>query len=206
MNLAGDVDSQTYPDLIWLKQHLEGQAKRKSERGKPSSEEQHGPYPSGRPFLMNEYAHAMGNSIGNLADYWDLIHAEPLLSGGFIWDWVDQALYRDRTDPTRGFVYGGDFGDVPNDGNFCVNGVIGADRVPHPHYFEVQKVYQPVRFDGTRITDGILLLTNRYSALDLSECQLHYEVCCEGEIRRNRATTSLDRGSQGRPRKSMFRP
>ncbi|TWU38359.1 glycoside hydrolase family 2 TIM barrel-domain containing protein [Novipirellula artificiosorum] len=181
MNLAGDVDSQTYPDLEWLKQHVQGAAKRKGERGKISSQEQHGPYPSGRPFVMNEYAHAMGNSIGNFADYWDLIHSEPILSGGFIWDWVDQALYRDRTDPTQGFVYGGDFGDIPNDTNFCVNGVIGADREPHPHYFEVQKVYQPVHFDGARLTDGILLLTNRYSALDLSECQLCYEIQSDGE-------------------------
>lgn len=191
MNLAGDVDSQTYPSIIWLKQHLQGTATRKSERGKPSSEEQHGPYPSGRPFLMNEYAHAMGNSIGNLADYWDLIHSEPILSGGFIWDWVDQALYRDRTDPTRGFVYGGDFGDVPTDGNFCVNGIIGADRTPHPHYFEVQKVYQPVQFDGAGITDGSLVLTNRYLALDLSECRLHYEICCEGEVVEAGALPSL---------------
>ncbi len=182
MNLAGDVDSQTYPNISWLKQHVQGKAVRKGERGKTSSVEQHGEYPSGRPFVMNEYAHAMGNSIGNFADYWDLIYSEPILSGGFIWDWVDQALYRDRTDPTRGFVYGGDFGDVPKDGNFCVNGVIGADRVPHPHYFEVQKVYQPVHFDGAKITDGILRLTNRYQALDLSECRLHYEVRSEGEL------------------------
>ncbi len=105
-----------------------------------------------------------------------------MLCGGFIWDWVDQALYRDRSDPTRGFVYGGDFGDVPNDGNFCVNGVIGADRVPHPHYFEVQKVYQPVRFDGANITDGILRLTNRQLVLDLSECELHFEIAGDGEL------------------------
>ena len=182
MNLAGDVDSQTYPSITWLKQHLQGKANRKGERGKPSSEEQHGSYPSGRPFLMNEYAHAMGNSIGNLADYWDLIDSAPMLCGGFIWDWVDQALYRDRTDPKRGFIYGGDFGDVPNDGNFCVNGVIGADRVPHPHYFEVQKVYQPVHFDGAKITEGILRLTNRHLALDLSEYDFHYKVCREGEV------------------------
>lgn len=182
MNLAGDVDSQTYPDIKWLKQHVQGRATRKSERGKASSEEQHGPYPSGRPFLMNEYAHAMGNSIGNLADYWDLIYSEPMLSGGFIWDWVDQALYRDRKAPARGFLYGGDFGDVPNDGNFCVNGVIGADRIPHPHYYEVQKVYQPVHFNGERIASGILLLTNRYLTLDLSGCRLHYELCRDGDV------------------------
>jgi beta-galactosidase len=182
MNLAGDIDSQTYPSLIWLKQHLQGKAKRKSERGKPSSAEQHGPYPSNRPFLMNEYAHAMGNSIGNLADYWQLIYAEPMLSGGFIWDWVDQALYRDRSKPDRGFVFGGDFGDVPNDGNFCVNGIVGADRVPHPHYFEVQKVYQPVGFDGSEITAGVLRVSNRYMALDLSECSLHFQICRDGQL------------------------
>ncbi|TWT84213.1 Beta-galactosidase [Planctomycetes bacterium CA13] len=182
MNLAGDVDSQTYPDINWLKQHLTGKAKRKGERGNVSSEEQHGPYPSGRPFIMNEYAHAMGNSIGNFADYWDLIHAEPMLSGGFIWDWVDQALYRDRSNPALGYFYGGDFGDTPTDTNFCVNGVIGANRVPHPHYYEVQKVYQPVHFNGVKITDGLLLLTNRQLALDLSECRLHYEVHSNGEL------------------------
>lgn len=182
MNLAADVDSQTYPTIAWLKLHVQGKAKRKGERGKPSTEEQHGPYPSGRPFVMNEYAHAMGNSVGNLADYWDLIYSEPMLSGGFIWDWVDQALYRDRAKPERGFVYGGDFGDQPNDGNFCVNGMVGADRKPHPHYFEVQKVYQPVHFDGSSLAKGILHLTNRYLALDLSECRLHYEIHCEGNV------------------------
>ncbi len=176
MNRAGDVDSQTYPDIAWLKQHLQGQARRKGENGETSDVEQHGPYPSRRPFIMNEYAHAMGNSIGNLQDYWDLIHAEPMLAGGFIWDWVDQALYRDRTDPAKGFVYGGDFGDVPNDGNFCVNGVIGADREPHPHYCEVQKVYQPVTFDGSAIAAGSLRVTNRHLAVDLSKYQWHYEV------------------------------
>lgn len=182
MNLAGDVDSQTYPSIAWLKLHLQGIGDRKGERGKLSSVEQHGTYPSGRPFVMNEYAHAMGNSIGNFADYWELIDAEPMLSGGFIWDWVDQALYRDRTDPSKGFVYGGDFGDVPNDGNFCVNGVIGADRVPHPHYYEVQKVYQPVHFNGSRMSQGKLILTNRYHASDLSEHILDYEITSDGEL------------------------
>jgi beta-galactosidase len=182
MNVAGDVDSQTYPDIAWLKQHVQGNATRKSETGKTSSTEQHGKYPSNRPFIMNEYAHAMGNSIGNFGDYWDLMHSEPMLCGGFIWDWVDQSLYRDRTDPTLGFVYGGDFGDTPNDTNFCVNGVIGANRVPHPHYYEVQKVYQPVDFDGTKITEGILRLTNRHHALNLSEYRLFFEVHRDGAL------------------------
>jgi len=182
MNRAGDVDSQTYPPIAWLKEHLQGKANRKGEQGQSSSEQQHGPYPSGRPFVMNEYAHAMGNSVGNLQDYWDLIWSEPLLSGGFIWDWVDQALSRDRSNPSRGFVYGGDFGDVPADGNFCINGVIGADRVPHPHYFEVQKVYQPVAFDGSRITNGILEVKNRQTVTGLEAYAFRYEIRSNGEV------------------------
>ncbi|MFD2256761.1 glycoside hydrolase family 2 TIM barrel-domain containing protein [Luteolibacter algae] len=146
MNLAADLDSQTYPDIEWLKKHVKGEASRKGEHGEESNEVQHGSYPSGRPFLMNEYAHGMGNSLGNFQDYWDLINSEPILCGGFIWDWVDQALYRNRSDPEAGFYYGGDFGDIPNDGNFCINGLIGADRIPHPHYQEVKKSLSTVRF------------------------------------------------------------
>jgi beta-galactosidase len=181
MNRAADVDSQTYPPISWLKQHVEGKAKRKGERGEKTHEFQHGPYPSGRPFLMNEYAHAMGNSIGNFQDYWDVIHEEPMLAGGFIWDWVDQALYRDRNDPSKGFVYGGDFGDTPTDGNFCVNGVIGADRQVHPHYWEVKKVYQPVAFDGARLNVRKLGLKNRSLTGGLDGMDLEYEIRTDGE-------------------------
>lgn len=182
MNLAADIDSQTYPPVSWLRAHVAGKAKRKGEQGQTSHEDQHGPYPSGRPFLMNEYAHAMGNSVGNLQDYWDLIHAEPMLAGGFIWDWVDQALYRDPADPRSGFVYGGDFGDEPNDGNFCVNGLVGAGRVPHPHYQEVRHVYQPVAFDGSRLAEGSLAVTNRYGGLSLGGFDLAYQVRRNGEV------------------------
>ena len=182
MNSAADVDSQTYPTISWLKQHVAGKAQRKGERGEKTHEFQHGTYPSGRPFLMNEYAHAMGNSIGNLQDYWDLIHAEPILAGGFIWDWVDQALYRDRNDPAQGFVYGGDFGDQPNDDNFCVNGVIAADREVHPHYWEVKKVYQPVAFDGAQLNQGRLVLKNRALPDGLEQLNLMYEVRADGKL------------------------
>ncbi|MEM9079059.1 MAG: glycoside hydrolase family 2 TIM barrel-domain containing protein, partial [Verrucomicrobiota bacterium] len=88
MNKAADLDSQTYPTVKWLKEHIANKASRKGEQGQDSNEEQHGPYPSGRPFLMNEYAHAMGNSLGNFQDYWKLIANETILCGGFIWDWV----------------------------------------------------------------------------------------------------------------------
>lgn len=182
MNSAADVDSQTYPDIAWLREHVQGIATRKGEQGQASSEAQHGPYPSGRPFIMNEYAHAMGNSVGNLQDYWDLILGEPVLAGGFIWDWVDQALYRDRSAMGRGFVYGGDFGDVPNNANFCANGLIGADRVPHPHYKEVRKVYQPVTFDGTRLGDGVLGIRNRHLSTGLETFALCFEIRTDGDL------------------------
>ena len=96
---------------------------------------------SDRPFMMREYAHAMGNSMGNLQEYWDVIYADSSICGAAIWDWVDQGLLKDGQ-----YAYGGDFGDKPNDGPFCINGLVGPDRVPHPHYYEVQHVYQPLSF------------------------------------------------------------
>ena len=159
MNLAADVDSQTYPTPDWIKQHLAGKAVRKGERGEKTFDHQHGPYPSGRPFLMNEYAHAMGNSLGGLHEYWNLIRANKQLLGGFIWGWVDQALLKNGT-----YVYGGDFGDYPNDGNFCINGLVAADRSLHPHYHEVAAVYSPIRMrvDGDRLS-----IDNEYHSTNL---------------------------------------
>jgi beta-galactosidase len=144
MNLAADMDSQTYPSLFWLLEHVQNKATRKGEQGQSSNEEQHGKYPSGKPFVMNEYAHAMGNSLGNFQDYWDVIYAYPQLTGGFVWDWVDQSLHKELPNGEKGYLYGGDFGDQPNDGNFLINGLISSDRKKNPHFYELQKVYQPV--------------------------------------------------------------
>lgn len=96
---------------------------------------------SDRPFMQREYAHAMGNSMGNFQEYWDVVYADSSICGAAIWDWVDQGLEKDGY-----FAYGGDFGDRPNDGNFCINGLVAPDRKPHPHYYEVQYVYQPLHF------------------------------------------------------------
>ena len=99
-----------------------------------------------KPFLLVEYAHAMGNSVGNLADYWAVIDAHPQLQGGFIWDWVDQAMLATDERGREYWAYGGDFGPagMRNDGNFLVNGLVSADRKLHPHAWEVKKVYEPV--------------------------------------------------------------
>lgn len=180
MNLVGDVDSQTYPPISWMKQHLEGKATRKGERGEKTHEHQHGKYPSGRPFIMNEYAHAMGNSLGNFKDYWDFIYQHDLFAGGFIWDWIDQAMYKDPVNGDYGFVYGGDFGDQPNDGNFCVNGIIGADLIPHPHYFEMQKVYQPVYFKMFEDSPLSIELSNYHLTTNTEKYQLSYVLTENG--------------------------
>ena len=105
---------------------------------------------SDRPFIMREYAHAMGNSLGNFQEYWDVIYNDSSICGAAIWDWVDQGLLKSKMEEGRGkidfYAYGGDFGDQPNDGPFCINGLIAPDRKPHPHYYEVQHVYQPITF------------------------------------------------------------
>ena len=93
------------------------------------------------PFMMREYAHAMGNSVGNFKEYWDVIYADSTICGAAVWDWVDQGIKTENY-----WAYGGDFGDMPNDGPFCLNGLISPDRVPHPHFYEVQYVYQPIWF------------------------------------------------------------
>lgn len=98
-----------------------------------------------RPLIMCEYSHAMGNSNGSLADYWDAFEKHPGLQGGFIWEWIDHGLKRKAPDGTEYWVYGGDFGDEPNDANFVCDGMVWPDRKPHPGMFEFQHLAQPVR-------------------------------------------------------------
>ncbi|CAA6654079.1 unnamed protein product [Spirodela intermedia] len=98
-----------------------------------------------RPLILCEYSHAMGNSNGNLHAYWDAIDANHGLQGGFIWDWADQGLLKEGKDGCKHWAYGGDFGDSPNDLNFCLNGITWPDRTPHPAMHEVKHVYQPIK-------------------------------------------------------------
>ena len=114
---------------------------------RPESLEAYGESNPDKPAIMIEYAHAMGNSVGNLQDYWNIIDRYPSLQGGFIWDWVDQSLeYKDENGDAY-LAYGHDYHpDLPTDGNFLNNGLVDPYRNPHPHLFEVKKVYQPVQF------------------------------------------------------------
>ena len=136
-----------------------------------------------KPFLLVEYAHAMGNSVGNLADYWEVIDSHPRLQGGFIWDWVDQALLATDERGRRYWAYGGDFGPagMRNDGNFLVNGLVSADRKLHPHAWEVKKVYQPVRVSWAAGERGyVIVVENRRAFADLSDLEGTWEFLLNG--------------------------
>ncbi len=165
-NPVADVDSSMYPSVEWL----EGRGRLGD---KPAGSERQDGWPkensqfSGKPYIMCEYAHAMGNAVGNLKEYWDVIYSHDSLVGGCIWDWVDQAVwkYTDRLDEKtnereRYLAYGGDFDDQPNDGPFCVNGVVDPLRSVTPKLVEVGHVYQNLVV--TRGGDGALSLDNRY--------------------------------------------
>ncbi len=145
-----------------------------------------------RPLIMCEYAHAMGNSPGGLGDYWDAIHATPGLQGGFIWDWVDQGLL--KTDPNGAayWAYGGDFGDTPNDRNFCINGIVFPDRTPHPALYEVKKVYQPVRVSPLDLREGWMEIHNDYDFLTLAHLRGEWEIAVDGEIRQGGSLPRLN--------------
>ena len=137
-----------------------------------------------RPLIQCEYAHSMGNSTGNLQDYWDAIESHDQLQGGFIWDWVDQgyAAESDKGEPY--WTFGGDYGppDVPSDQNFCCNGVVGPDRTPHPAYFEVKKVYQYVKFAGDGLAAGKIEIKNRYDFIGLDRFDLVWELTADGQL------------------------
>ncbi|MBQ4407993.1 MAG: beta-galactosidase [Bacteroidales bacterium] len=123
-----------------------------------------------KPFMMREYAHAMGNSCGNLQEYWDVIYADSSICGAAIWDWVDQGIWQGDH-----YAYGGDFGDKPNDGPFCINGLIAPDRTPHPEYYEVQYVYQPLKFVRDTIT-GKISIINRDFFTEIDEYSITYDT------------------------------
>lgn len=135
-----------------------------------------------RPLIMCEYAHAMGNSTGNFQDYWDEIEKYPQLQGGCIWDWVDQGLLKKNGEGKEFFAYGGDYGpkDVPSDGNFNCNGIVGPDRTPHPGYYEVKKVYQSVKFKALDLNVPKILIQNKYFFWNLDHTAISWELSEDG--------------------------
>ena len=135
-----------------------------------------------KPYIMCEFAHAMGNSTGNFREFFDIMKLGPHMQGGFIWDWVDQGIDAVGRDGRHYWAYGGDFGAwmYPHDENFCCNGVVSPDRTPHPGLYEVKKVYQDIEFE--RLENGKLRIYNNHLYNNLADYIIVYEVLCEGEV------------------------
>lgn len=136
-----------------------------------------------RPLIQCEYAHSQGNSLGNFKDYWDLYDQYPALQGGFIWDWMDQGLTKKLPDGRTFFAYGGDFGDGPNDGYSCCDGLLAPDRTPHPALQEVKKVQQPIRATLVNGQNGTLQIQNRNSFVSLQGITMKWVVTADGFIK-----------------------
>ena len=135
------------------------------------------------PFIECEYAHCMGNSLGNFSDYWDMFKKYDRLAGGFIWDFADQAIKYTNAEGVVEWRYGGDFGDKPNDGNFAFNGIVRGDRSPNPALYEVKKQYQMVDITvDTVSSDKKIIFLNRYMFTDLTEYDCLLELYMDGEL------------------------
>lgn len=137
-----------------------------------------------RPLILCEYAHAMGNSVGNLNDYWDLIYKHRQLQGGFIWDWVDQTFEIKNKKGDTIHAYGGDMGvyKVPNDSNFCANGLVSSTRNLNPHIWEVKKIYQPFHFETVALSPNQIAITNRFDFVSSKNYKFTYRYEKEGVV------------------------
>jgi len=148
------------------------------------------------PLIMCEYAHAMGNSVGNLKDYWDVIEKYRQLQGGFIWDWTDEALRKKTTGGQEFWAYGGDYGDIPNDENFCCNGIVQPDRKPNPSLYEVKKVYQYIKVEPVDLLNGKVRICNKYDFVSLDFVKIFWELSADGEIVQKGNLPRLSAGPQ----------
>ena len=136
-----------------------------------------------RPYIMCEYAHAMGNSTGNFQEYFDIIRSSPKMQGGFIWDWVDQGLQTKTADGRAFYAYGGDLGGyhLQNDENFCANGLVAADRTVHPGLHEVKKVYSKIQFAAKDAAHGLITIKNLYDFTNLDDFNFEWEMVQNGK-------------------------
>ncbi len=150
-----------------------------------------------RPMIMCEYAHAMGNSLGNFKDYWEVMEQYPTLQGGCVWDWVDQGLAEVDEKGRKYWAYGGDYGPVgtPSDGNFCCNGLVFPDRTIKPHTIELGKVYQNIRFANINLADMTVDIKNNFTFTNTSEYAFCYVLTNDGkEVSRHAFEVSIAPG------------
>ncbi len=171
-----DVFSPMYTGVEWLKKWVKKKNK--------------------RPLIMCEYMHAMGNSLGGMSDYWDIIRKEEQLQGGCIWDWVDQGLEKVSESGQVYFAYGGDFGppETPSDGNFLINGLVQPDRVPNPHAFEAKKVYQNFIVKPVGLLDYLVEIKNEHFFLNSDLFAISWEVRSDGETLKKGKVKNLKLG------------
>ncbi|MBN1866959.1 DUF4981 domain-containing protein [Candidatus Sumerlaeota bacterium] len=157
-----DIVSRMYPSI----EYLVDLAERPGER---------------RPVFMCEYAHAMGNSCGNLREYWDAIYSHRRLIGGCIWEWIDHGMLKRTPDGRPYWAYGGDFGETIHDYNFCIDGLVWPDRTPHPALIEYKKAIQPVRVEAVDLAAGKVRIVNRYDFLTLEHLKGTWRLESDGE-------------------------
>lgn len=162
-NSIVDMGSNQYPSIGWMREAVKGKHNIKY------------------PFHVSEYAHSMGNAVGNLIDYWEAIESTNFFCGGAIWDWVDQSIYHyDPKTRVRYSAYGGDFGDTPNDGQFVMNGIIFDDRTPKPQFYEVKKVYQYIGVIPVDVAKGTFEIFNKNYFQDLSDYDVKWMLFKDG--------------------------
>ena len=159
-----DVTAPMYATIDWMREYIESDYT--------------------KPYILCEYAHAMGNSVGNLQGYWDLIDSEPSLQGGFIWDWADQTFTREDHEGKPYYAYGGDLGyvGISNDSSFCANGLVTSDRKHNPHIYEVKKVYQPLKILEVDAAKGQFKLWNRFNFIGTDDYDLSYSISYYDEV------------------------
>lgn len=135
-----------------------------------------------RPYFLCEFCHALGLGPGEQKLYWDLIYSSPQLIGGCIWEWCDHAYLKEFEDGTKGYIYGGDSGDFPNDGYRCCDGIVFPDRTPQTGLLEFKKVIEPVKITCIDAEKGIFKIENRYDFTNLEELDVEYRIIADGEI------------------------
>ena len=144
-----DIYSRMYPALTEVQDYLDSQPD--------------------KPFLLLEYCHAIGNGPGDFQDYLEVVESDPVMCGGFVWEWCDHAVHTGTTEDGRAiYYYGGDHGEIIHDGNFCVDGLVSPDRQPHVGLLEFANVHRPVRVAGFDQTTGELRLHNHLDFTDLA--------------------------------------
>ncbi|MFD2114673.1 glycoside hydrolase family 2 TIM barrel-domain containing protein [Paenibacillus yanchengensis] len=149
-----------------------------------------------RPYLLCEYGHAMGNSVGNLYEYWEAIYAYPRLLGGLIWEWADLAIARKSETGETQYAYGGDFEDYPHAGTFCLDGLLFPDRRIKASILELKKVMQPVNIKEYSLQEGTFIIENRYNMINLDHLDLIWSVLNEhGTVQQGKLTSlSIESG------------